>query len=183
MPSMAAWWALVSTAKRPPATPSISHTSHSGRLLSSWVDISSPASFRQLGGAAGCRHCDVADVPTEVELRIVDPPRMVQLQRHLRQPSAGTAGRGGSGPRRPCVRSSTLQPPLGGRRIEDPQDCRRACVLWATPGTGSWRRTQTDASHRTDDRGAPIRSRGTVLALGTPALVLALWSYCRSPSA
>ena len=34
-PSTRAWWILVSTATRPPATPSMNHSSHSGLLRSS----------------------------------------------------------------------------------------------------------------------------------------------------
>ena len=61
-PSMAAWWTLLRTATWPPATPSISHISHRGRLRSSgmafrWAASSASSRGPPGAGTATWRRC------------------------------------------------------------------------------------------------------------------------------
>jgi hypothetical protein len=53
MPSIIAWWLLLMSAKRPPASPSISHSSHSGRARSSCWEKIRPASSSSWSASPG----------------------------------------------------------------------------------------------------------------------------------
>src|SRR4029453_6417735 len=96
MPSIMQWWALMTTAKRSPASPSMNHISHSGRLALSGCERMRPARPPlPLAHVAGPRHRGMADVIAQVEVLVVDPDRPPE-QRDGRQALAKPR------PRRQC---------------------------------------------------------------------------------
>ena len=74
-PSTSAWWLLVTSAKRPPSTLSMSHISHSGFERSRRWEKTRAARIRSCSVAARGGEGGVADVVAEVELGVVDPLR------------------------------------------------------------------------------------------------------------
>ena len=64
-----------------PADPSITHISHSGRRRSSGSDAMWPQISRQLAAAARRGQPDAVQVPVDVEVLVLHPHRMVEVQR------------------------------------------------------------------------------------------------------
>ena len=95
---MAAWCTLVTRAKLPGGTPStlsrpsMTYSSHSGRSRSSGRETSRATWMHSWRQSPGCRQGDVADVELEVEVRILDPVRVVEVERHPHEPLAEHAG-------------------------------------------------------------------------------------------
>ena len=98
MPSMAAWWILVTTAKQPAGTPcDVVQPFDDVELPQRPVEIErtrDQASHldAQLSPVARLRQRDVTNVELEVEVGILDPVRVVQVERHPHQPLAEDAG-------------------------------------------------------------------------------------------
>ena len=90
-PSIAAWWIFVMIAKLPagsPATssrPSMTYISHSGLLRSSGRECSRATWMQNCRQSPGPGQGDVPHVVLEVEVRILDPIRVIEPQRHLHQ--------------------------------------------------------------------------------------------------
>ena len=89
---MAAWWILLTTAKLP--------LGHAVDVVQALDDVHLPQRpveveragdqpgdlDAQLPPVAGLGQGDVADVELEVEVRVLDPVRMVEVERHADQP-------------------------------------------------------------------------------------------------
>ena len=85
---MAEWWTFVTMPTRPCLSPSTTQSSHSGRERSSCVLATWPATSAELATTARGGRRDPADVVVEVEVRILDPDRVVEAERHLHDPAA-----------------------------------------------------------------------------------------------
>ena len=66
----------------------------------------------------GRRHADAADVVVEVEVRVLDPHRMVQRRRAPRRAGAGTAAAGAAGARSSSLNRSNVVPAGHCRHVE-----------------------------------------------------------------
>ena len=82
-PSIVAWWYFVSSAHRPLSKPSMTYTSHSGRLRSIGRPTMRETCSAELIDTSRRGDAQVADVEVEIEVRIVDPVRVVEAERHL----------------------------------------------------------------------------------------------------
>ena len=85
---MAEWWTFVTMPTRPCLSPSTTQSSHSGRERSSCVLATWPATSPSSRRPPGDGRRDPADVVVEVEVRILDPDRVVDAERHLHDPAA-----------------------------------------------------------------------------------------------
>ena len=90
-PSIAAWWIFVMIAKLPagsPATssrPSMTYISHSGRAPVERSRVQPRHLDAELPPIARPGQGDVPHVVLEVEVRILDPIRVIEPQRHLHE--------------------------------------------------------------------------------------------------
>ena len=81
-PSTSAWWVLESSAKRPSASPSTSHSSHNARERSSGWEKTRPARRLEFVVATRTRQRGVAYMEAGLEVRVVDPHRSALIERH-----------------------------------------------------------------------------------------------------
>ena len=63
----------------------MTYISHNGRLRSSGREMQPRRLDAQLPPVTGLRQRDVADVVLEIEVLVLDPLRMIQAERHVRQ--------------------------------------------------------------------------------------------------
>ncbi len=81
-PSTMQWCTFDSSAQRPPSSPSTTHSSHSGLSRSRCCEKTRAGHLPQLLLASRRRHRRVAQVVVEAEVRIVDPRRRADRERH-----------------------------------------------------------------------------------------------------
>ena len=87
-PSTAAWWILPIRATLPSWRPSTTWISHSGRARSSGTPTMAPVRSVSSRGPPGAGSDVATDVVVEVEVRILDPQRVVEVERHRHDPAA-----------------------------------------------------------------------------------------------
>ena len=139
MPSIAEWCTLAMIATRSCSRPSTYHSSHSGRERSSGRPAISAVSAASSRGPPGDGQRGAAHVVVEVEVGILDPQRVVQVERHRHQAAPE---------RRQQVHPLAQQVahPVDVERDRAPSTGRgspcsaRACAPWASRSRGRRRR-------------------------------------------
>ena len=109
-PSIVAWCIFVSWAMRPPSTPSITYSSHSGRDRSSGRATMRATTSASCSAVAGRRHGVVAHVEVEVEGRVLHPVRQVESEWHVDE-AAGQRARRSMRSAMSCFVASRPAPP------------------------------------------------------------------------
>ena len=87
-PSTVAWCIFVNTAIEPSSSPSMTHISQSGLLRSRACPARSPHTAASCSRVAGRRHRHAAHVVLDVEVVVVDPHRVVEVEDRVVQLAA-----------------------------------------------------------------------------------------------
>ena len=120
-PSMAAWWTFESTATLPSSRPSITHTSHSGRVRSSGIADKRPDERRQLLPRARATAARWSGCGSRGRSRGLRSTAGGAARRGPRRAGVGTVGPGGGAGRTPPSPGRGRSPPSVVGRVEDHQ--------------------------------------------------------------